>query len=85
MAAKFSAALGRIPPAVPERLAAAVERLGLPIAPPKLEVQAWLDLMGRDKKNVDGRITLILLEELGRAAVVKDAPVRELESFLAAA
>jgi 3-dehydroquinate synthetase len=41
--------------------------------------------MGRDKKNVDGGITLILLEELGRAAVVRNAPVRELEAFLAAA
>lgn len=85
MAARFSARQGRIPDAAADRLAGIVERLGLPVTPPKFEVHAWLDLMGRDKKNVDGRITLILLEELGRAAVVKDAPVRELESFLAAA
>jgi 3-dehydroquinate synthase len=85
MAARFSARQGRIPDAAADRLAGVVERLGLPIAPPKFEAAAWLDLMGRDKKNVDGRITLILLEELGRAAVVKDAPVRELESVLAAA
>jgi 3-dehydroquinate synthase len=85
LAARFSARQGRIPPAAADRLAAMIERLGLPSAPPKLAVQAWLEHMGRDKKNVDGRITLILLEDLGRAAIVKDAPVRELESFLAAA
>ena len=85
MAAQFSAKLGRIPAPAAARLAGAVERLGLPIAPPRIEVDTWLELMGRDKKNVDGRITLILLEALGRATVVKDAPVRELETFLAAA
>jgi 3-dehydroquinate synthase len=85
LAARFSARLHRIPPAAAERLAEAVSRLGLPAAPPKIAVPAWLELMGRDKKNVDGRITLILLEALGRAAVVRDAPVAELEAFLAAA
>jgi 3-dehydroquinate synthase len=85
MAARFSARQGRIPAASADRLAAVVARLGLPVTPPRFEVQAWLELMGRDKKNLDGRITLILLEELGRAAIVKDAPVRDLESFLAAA
>jgi 3-dehydroquinate synthase len=84
MAARFSARLGRISAAAAERLAAAVDRLGLPSTAPKFDVSTWLELMGRDKKNVDGRITLILLEELGRAAVVKDAPVRELEAFLQA-
>ena len=85
MAARFSARQGRISDAAADRLAGVVERLGLPVAPPKFDPHAWLDLMGRDKKNVDGRITLILLEELGRAAVVRDAPVRDLEAFLATA
>jgi 3-dehydroquinate synthase len=85
MAAWFSARLGRISPAAADRLAAAVEGLGLPVKPPRFDVQTWLELMGRDKKNVGGRITLILLEDLGRAAVVNDAPLDELEAFLAAA
>ena len=84
MAARFSARTGRIDGDAADRLAAAVERLGLPVTPPRIDVNTWLELMGRDKKNVDGRITLILLEDLGRAAVVKDAPVGELEAFLAA-
>jgi 3-dehydroquinate synthase len=83
LAARFSARLGRIPVAQAERLARLIEALGLPTTPPSIEVDAWLELMGRDKKNVDGRITLILLEALGRAVMVKDAPARELEAFLA--
>jgi 3-dehydroquinate synthase len=85
MAARFSARLGRISTAAAERLALAVQRLGLPVAPPKFDVRTWLELMGRDKKNVDGRITLILLDGLGRAALVNDAPLGELEAFLATA
>ena len=83
LAGRFSARLGRIPAAAAERLSGAVAALGLPVAPPSIPVDRWLELMGRDKKNVAGRITLILLEELGRAAVVKDAPASELEAFLA--
>jgi 3-dehydroquinate synthetase len=41
--------------------------------------------MGRDKKNEGGRITLILLDALGRGAVVKDVPQRALADFLAEA
>jgi 3-dehydroquinate synthetase len=41
--------------------------------------------MGRDKKNEAGRITLILLEALGRGTIVKDTPPDELRAFLAAA
>jgi 3-dehydroquinate synthase len=84
MAAQFSARLGRISADAAQRLAAAVAQLGLPTEPPRFDVATWLELMGRDKKNVDGRITLILLEALGRAAVVNDAPLDELEAFLAA-
>ena len=82
MAGRFSARLGRIPASSAERLAIAVKGLGLPADPPKIGVPTWLELMGRDKKNVDGRITLILLEALGHAVVAKDAPLRELEAFL---
>jgi 3-dehydroquinate synthase len=85
LAARFSARRGRIPAADADRLVALIERLGLPARPPALALDTWLELMGRDKKNVDGRITLILLDALGSAAVVRDTPPRALEDFLAAA
>ena len=85
LAARFSARLGRVPRADAERLVKLLERLGLPVAAPRFPRDTWLEYMGRDKKNEGGRITLILLEALGRAVVVRDAPARELEAFLAEA
>ena len=83
LAARLSARSGRIPAGDAERLAALLGRLGLPVKAPALALATWLELMGRDKKNEDGRITLILLEKLGRAAIVKDTPARALEELLA--
>jgi 3-dehydroquinate synthase len=82
LAARFSARLGRMPASDAERLIALLERLALPVRPPRFARDVWLEYMGRDKKNEGGRITLILLDALGRAAVVKDTPARELEAFL---
>jgi 3-dehydroquinate synthetase len=61
-----------------------LEKLGLPVRPPRIATDVWLGYMGRDKKNEAGRVTLILLDALGRASVVKDAPAEPLERFLAA-
>jgi len=82
MAARFSARLGRIPAMDPERLVRLLERLGLPVEAPRFPVETWLEYMGRDKKNEGGRITLILLDAMGRGAVVKDASARALREFL---
>ena len=83
LAARFSARLGRVPPADAERLIALLQRLRLPVKAPRFPREVWLEFMGRDKKNEGGRITLILLEALGRAVVVRDTPAQELEAFLA--
>ncbi|HEX4332864.1 MAG TPA: 3-dehydroquinate synthase [Usitatibacter sp.] len=82
MAARFSARLGRIASAEPDRLVRLLARLGLPVEAPRFPVETWLEYMGRDKKNEDGRITLILLDAIGRGAVVKDTPARVLREFL---
>ena len=50
---------------------------------PRLAPEVWLTYMGRDKKNEGGRITLILLDALGRGAIVKDTPPEDLRTFLA--
>ena len=82
MAARLSASLGRLPMADAQRLEALVRRAGLPVQPPALAVDAWLDAMGRDKKNESGRITLILLDRLGAATIEKNTPAGALEGFL---
>mgnify|MGYP001793937977 CR=1 FL=1 len=85
LAARFSARLGRVEAAQAERLAASLARIGLPVEIAAIPLDTWLTFMWRDKKNEGGRITLILLDALGRAAVVKDAPGEALGAFLAAA
>jgi 3-dehydroquinate synthase len=82
MAARLSARLRRLQQGDAVRLEALVRRAGLPVEPPDLAVDAWLDAMGRDKKNESGRITLILLDRLGAAAIERNAPAGELEAFL---
>lgn len=84
LAARLSTRLGRMPEEHAERLTAIIERLGLPTRAPSLPIDTWLELMGRDKKNENGRITLILLDALGRAAIVKDTAAHTIEDFLAA-
>jgi 3-dehydroquinate synthase len=84
LAARMSARLGRITNAEADRLAKLLARLGLPVAPPAFPVERWFEFMGRDKKNESGRITLILLDALGRASVVRDAPEPALRELLAA-
>lgn len=85
LAARFSVAQGRLAQGDADRLVRLIERLHLPVKPPAIATDVWLEYMGRDKKNEAGRVTLILLERLGRATIVKDAPPNALEAFLATA
>jgi 3-dehydroquinate synthase len=84
LAARLSARTGRITNAEADRLKRLIGKLGLPVAPPVFALETWLEFMGRDKKNEGGRITLVLLEALGRAAVVRDTPEPALRELLAA-
>ncbi len=45
----------------------------------------FLDLMGRDKKVIDGTLRLILLRSIGQACIVDDATEAELTLLLAGA
>ena len=83
MAARFSVRLGRLSASDAARLIDFLDRAGLPVRPPRMPVEAWMSAMGRDKKNESGRITLILLDGLGKASVEKAAPAAELEAFVA--
>ncbi|WP_295873952.1 3-dehydroquinate synthase [uncultured Zhongshania sp.] len=52
-----------------------LQQAGLPVAPPNnMDVDQFLQLMGRDKKVLDGRLRLVLLTGLGEAVVSSQAP-----------
>lgn len=81
MAARLSQALGMVDAAFVDRLVRIIERAGLPIVGPVLDVQAnaqrYLALMRHDKKAEAGEIRFVLIDGPGRAIVraVPDAMV----------
>lgn len=82
MAADMSARLGWLSVADRERTNRLLTRFGLPIEPPRIGASHALQLMGMDKKVLEGRVRLVLLRELGRADVVGDYPKAALDATL---
>ncbi len=73
MACKLSCELGWIDGSVVERTRALLLRAKLPIDPPtEMNTESFLHHMKVDKKNLDGRIRLVLLKALGKAIVSSD-------------
>ena len=80
MAARLSARLGYVSDTVEQRIRELYASCGLPLEMPQFPVDAWLDAMGHDKKNVGRRIRFILLKDIGEAFVaehVEETAVRE--------
>jgi 3-dehydroquinate synthase len=69
IAARLSARVCGLPAGDAERLDALLARARLPLVPPALPLERWLELMARDKKVEAGRIRFVLLEALGRAVM----------------
>lgn len=85
LAAQLSASRGWITENEVRRLVDWLEAVALPTAPPEdMPVAVWTEHMLRDKKVIDGRLRLVLLEEVGKARVVDDVAPSELEAFLSA-
>lgn len=69
-AADLSKRMGWITNDDMERIIALLKLAQLPVSPPKgMNATKFLDLMAVDKKNVDGKIRLILLESIGKATL----------------
>ena len=82
MAASLSARMGLITAEDAARLTRLVARAGMPVEPPRLGADRYLELMGRDKKVAAGAIRFVLLRALGDAFVTADVPVAELAAVL---
>ena len=73
LAARLSAQSGLAPARDGERLAALLQRLNLPTAMPQgTDPARLLDLMRLDKKNLSGRLRLILWHGIGHAFIAPD-------------
>ncbi len=83
LAARLSQALGDLSAADVERVVALLRKAHLPVAPPPIPTDVFVDLMSRDKKVAGGKIRFVLLKRLGQA-YVGTAPMPTLRSVLAA-
>lgn len=70
MAADLSRRLGWLAEQDVERITRLIARAGLPLYPPaKLSSKRFLELMAFDKKVIEGRLRLVLLQAIGKAVV----------------
>lgn len=69
LAAQLSTRLGRAPQADADRLAEVLTALDLPVAAPDQDPERLLGLMRLDKKNLSGRLRLILWNGIGHAEI----------------
>ncbi|MEM9796929.1 MAG: 3-dehydroquinate synthase [Pseudomonadota bacterium] len=87
LAFDLSARLGLCAQEAPSRVRAHLQEMGMrrdlrdiPGALPPAE--ALLDLMGQDKKVVDGRLRFVLAREIGAAFVTSDVPPEDVRAVL---
>jgi 3-dehydroquinate synthase len=69
LAARVSRRLGLIKQPDVDRIVDILKRAKLPVDAPDLGAERYLELMGHDKKIVDGRMRFILLRQLGDAFI----------------
>jgi 3-dehydroquinate synthase len=82
-AADLSERLGYLDPVDVARVISILERAKLPVRPPAaLGVEDFLSHMAVDKKNVDGKLRLILLRALGEATLPMGVEVELLKQTL---
>lgn len=82
MAAELSRRMGLLDAAGGERIAALLQAAGLPIAAAGLDPAQLKAAMGLDKKQLGGRMRLVLIEALGAARVTSDFPEPLLDEVL---
>jgi 3-dehydroquinate synthase len=82
-AARLSERACAFPPPDTQRLARLVAAAQLPIEPPRIPVERWLDLMGRDKKVEGGVLRFVLLESIGHSLVRSDVDMKDVASSVA--
>lgn len=83
MAATLSAHMGQLTSADVQRVRHICHQVGLPVDPPSGMTPAdFLRHMAVDKKNVDGRLRLVLMRALGEAYVADAVSSSDLETVL---
>jgi 3-dehydroquinate synthase len=66
------------------RLKHLIDRAGLPVAPPALGFDRWVELIARDKKAESGAMRFVLLKALGTASIRSGIAEADLRAVLVA-
>jgi 3-dehydroquinate synthetase len=87
LAFRFSAALGYCNKAAADRASAHFRAVGLPtriaeIPGDKPDVEVLMRLMAQDKKVRHGKLTFILVRDIGEAFIARDVPAEQVRAFL---
>jgi 3-dehydroquinate synthase len=82
LAAELSSRMGMITRADVDRVRNVLVAARLPVRPPRLGVDRYLELMGHDKKVDAGRLRLVLFKALGSAFLTSDFPQEALVEVL---
>jgi 3-dehydroquinate synthase len=82
LAADLSQRMGWISTEDVRTLEALLESAHLPVKPPEMKVEQFLELMAVDKKVLDGQLRLVLLKNIGEAFVSADFSHDKLRSCL---
>ena len=83
MAADLSVRLGHISQVDAERLKRIIKSMHLPIMPPKLGTERFMELMQVDKKTEAGQIRYITLESVGAARIQQVPDTTVIETLVA--
>ena len=83
MAADLSYRMGWVNAEEIERIKRIFSAAKLPIEPPDLGYERYLDLMGLDKKVVDGKIRFVLQQGIGKSVITSDYDKQLLHQTLA--
>ncbi len=71
VAARIASNMGILPEKEARRIIALIKKAGLPTAvPPDFSPDEVLDVMRRDKKSLDGRLTMVLPERIGWVNII---------------
>ncbi len=83
IAAELSRQLGWLDPAVVNRLVEMLQLLALPTAPPPaMSADRFIELMAVDKKVLDGKQRLVLLQALGQACVTDEPTMAQITAAI---
>jgi 3-dehydroquinate synthase len=84
MAADLSWRLGYLAQKDAHAIKALVSAAGLPVMPPAIDEDTFLQLMGKDKKADQGKMKFILLKAIGKACIEQGVPPDLLQRTLTA-